>query len=217
MSINIKKKNITIAMAIVIGIVVIVVGIFFTRFILTNIKINDTENKLRKISAEELQDKIINKLEETEININMNNGKKKVITEFIDNYEDTNGFVTAIILYANESNLYNGEGVAIPVFKIEKDSTGYFKSIKYVYNSLNGIIKEAVESVFREEYNVNVLVENNDRYNEHFRTYGKEEGLEIVRTNEDFFKTIIMKITNEDIYNNYLSDIEYDIMTFGLK
>ena len=62
MSINIKKKNLIIVLVIAIAVVVIVAGIFLTRIILTNIDIKDTENRLRKISAEELQNKIIKEL-----------------------------------------------------------------------------------------------------------------------------------------------------------
>ena len=216
MSINIKKKHLTIVLGIVIGVVVIVAGIFLTRFILTNIEIKDTENKLRKISAEELQNKIIKELEETNININNTNGNFEIETVFTDTYNETDNFVTAMII-----RTYKGEyisGVALPCYKVEKDEQGYFKSITFLTgrDGVEGIVEEKVKKVLKEDYDIE-LTNGDMRYWERFTELYDDNG-EIKKCNidtssEDFWKEIYEDITNEEYYNN----TTLNMMTFGLE
>mgnify|MGYP001861100364 CR=1 FL=1 len=216
MSIKIKKKKLKILGIIILVIGVIIATVFLTRFILTNIKINNTEKELSQINAEELQTKIIEKLKETPMNINLSYGNQMIITEFVDNYEETNGYVTALILYTKGGNIYNSEGVAIPCFKIESDSNGNFKNIKYIYASFDSIVNEAVERVFKDEYNIDVVITNNARYNSHFRSSGFDNSLKIIRTNEDFLESVVKKITDEDDYDDTSDKMIDNIIAFGL-
>lgn len=216
MSIKIKKKKLKILGIIILVIGVIIATVFLTRFILTNIKINNTEKELSQINAEELQTKIIEKLKETPMNINLSYGNQMIITEFVDNYEETNGYVTALILYTKGGNIYNSEGVSIPCFKIESDSNGNFKNIKYIYASFDSIVNEAVERVFKDEYNIDVVITNNARYNSHFRSSGFDNSLKIIRTNEDFLESVVKKITDEDDYDDTSDKMIDNIIAFGL-
>lgn len=216
MSIKIKKRTLKILGIVILVVAVIIVAVFLTHFILTSIKINQTEKKLSQINAEELQTKIIEKLKETPMNINLSYGNQMIMTEFVDNYEDTNGYVTALILYTKGTNIYNGEGVAIPCFKIESDSNGNFKDIKYIYASFDSIVNEAVERVFKDEYNIDVVITNNARYNSHFRSFSFDNSLKIIRTNEDFLESVVKKITDEDDYDDTSDKTIDNIMTFGL-
>ncbi len=193
---SIKKKTIKIIVGIIVAIAVIVGGIFAFQFISTNMKIKDTEEKLSQINAEELQSKLIKELESTSLNVQVNNGNQFVITEFVDNGK---GYISASICLVRGKNI---DVVGIPCFHIERDNNGKFKNITYLENGfeIENIVGNAVRKVFKNEYDVNIIEENDSGYNSHFRQITQMQ--EITYTDTAFWETIYQKITGDIPYNN---------------
>ena len=176
MSINIKKKNLKIV-GIVIGIIIILVGLFFlVQTISTNIKISETKEKLSQINAEELKTKLIEELEKTDLNVDLTLDSMFVDTIVTEGEDELEGF-TVMSIMAFKNNKVAG-AVEIPCFKIESDSNGNFKNIEYVYTRpLNThIIAETVENVFKNTYNIDFTIENNSKYNTTFNQFFVNEG-----------------------------------------
>lgn len=225
MLISIKKKNIAIAMAIVISIIVIVVGIFLTRFILTNIKIKETENKLKAIDTKELQTKLIEELNNTKLNINIdgtNLNNMYVITIFNEgiHFKD---YITATITCWRNSTIVSA--IEVPCFKITSDSNGKFKNIEYtdfLFNETQ-VIKEVVEKVFENDYGID-LEEINKNTNIREKFY-KEKSYEYTNKGnvyvdgDNFFIAVLNKVANMNIeYGENIEQFkEYKTKTFGLE
>lgn len=207
MSIKIKKNAIKIVVIVILVIIFIVGGIFLSQFISTDRKINVAENNLEQIKVEELEEKIIKELENSELNINTSNGNQVVMTQFTDNND---GFVTAIIMAVNRNNIYNGDGLSIPCFKIESDENGNFKNITYLENGdLEDVVAEAVSKVFKRDYNVDIIIDGNSRYNSNFRRVADTQ--EVETTSDNFWNIIYKRITDKEPFETTLYTI-----TFGL-
>lgn len=222
MLISIKKKNIAIAMAIVIGIIVIVVGIFLTRFILTNIEIKETENKLKAIDTKELQTKLIEELNNTKLNINIdgtNLNNMYVITIFNEgiHFKD---YITATITCWRNSTIVSA--IEVPCFKITSDNNGKFKNIEYLYTYMGSgheyEIGKIVQSVFKNDYNININT-NNKKYNNRFYKAMFTHDGKIYYTDEDFYKVVVEEVTGNNIeYDNMLDyRSEYTTQIFGVE
>lgn len=217
MSINIKKKNLKIA-GIVIGIIIILVGLFFlVKTISTNIKISETKEKLSQINAEELKTKLIEELEKTDLNVDLTLDSMFVDTIVTEGEDELEGF-TVMSIMAFKNNKVAG-AVEIPCFKIESDSNGNFKNIEYVYTRpLNThIIAETIENVFRNTYNIDFTIENNSKYNTTFNQFFVNEGT-ITTVNDDFFLAIVSRINNTEYEDYSLVEkyTEYETAKFGL-
>lgn len=208
MSIKIKKNAIKIVVIVILVIIFIVGGIFLSQFISTNNQINLAKKNLEQINAEELKEKITEELKNSELNINTSNGNQFVMTQFTD---DTNGFVSAIIMLVDKKyGDGDGDGVAIPCFRVESNKDGNFKSITYLENSdLGNIVEEAIRKVFKNEYNVDILIDGNSRYNGNFRKIADNQEAQI--TDNYFWNTIYKRITNKEP-----SDTTLCFITFGL-
>ena len=130
MSIKIKKKTLKIV-GIVIGIIIIIIGLFFLiQTISTNMKISETEEKLSQINAEELNSKLIEELEKTDLNVDLTLDTMFVDTIFSEGEDELEGFTVMSIIAFKNNNVIGG--IEIPCFKIESDSNGNFKNIEYV-------------------------------------------------------------------------------------
>lgn len=201
---SIKKNVIKIIIGIIVAIAVIVGGIFAFKFISTNMKIKEAEEKLSQINVEELQTKLIKELESTPLNRNDNSYS----TEFVKN---KNGFVVANIVFTNERENFSAT-VKIPCFKIESYSNGKFKSITYWENDeLLETVKEKIEKVFASEYGVDLLINGNSMYNRHFRMIGESQNIEI--TDEMSWAILYYEITEETPYGK--KEL-YPAIIFGL-
>ena len=96
----------------------------------------------------------------------------------------------------------NIDVVGIPCFHIERDNNGKFKNITYLENGfeIENIVGNAVRKVFKNEYDVNIIEENDSGYNSHFRQITQMQ--EITYTDTAFWETIYQKITGDIPYNN---------------
>ena len=207
LSIKIKKNVIKFVVIIILLIILTIGGIFLSQFISANSKIKVAKENLQQIKVEELEEKIIKELEKSELNINTSNGNQVVMTQFTDNKDE---FVTAIITITNRNNIYNGEGVAIPCFKIESDKNGNFKNITYLENGyLENVVSEVIRNVFKNEYNVDIIIDGNSRYNGNFRRAADTQ--EVTKTSDDFWNVIYKRITDREPIETTLYTI-----TFGL-
>ncbi len=217
MSINIKKKNLKIV-GIVIGIIIILVGLFFlVQTISTNMKINETKEKLSQINAEELKTKLIEELEKTDLNVDLTLDSMFVDTIVTEGEGELEGF-TVMSIMAFKNNKVAG-AVEIPCFKIESDSNGNFKNIEYVAHRVldSNIIEQTIEDVFKYSYNIDLKISDNIKYNSTFNMGLVNKGT-IKTLNNDFFLAIVNRINDTD-YEDYsaVEDYkEYETAKFGL-
>ncbi len=216
MSIKIKKKLVktTIIILLLIIVVLSIVALIIGSYYFVKIK-NAEKRRIQKfseISVEELKEKIIEELKNTELNLeftlfegteneisvvtDINEPKKGVIKE-IDDY------VCAIVYVSKQDELH---GVVIPCFKLEEDN-GKLKSITYLIDeNVGSIVNESVEKVFRKEYGIDLL-----NYYQWEKTNSKT--LEILSTDSSnkLIELVCKRITGEDIKDNTLQTITYDI------
>lgn len=153
MSINIKRRTIKIVIAIIVLILAIVGGIYATQIIITNNKISATAEKLKEINVSELENKIIERLKETDLYVEEDTGELFVGTMIGEGTEIKDYITVAYIAIKNG----NGIGaVEVPVFKINTDSHGKFKNIEYLaYETWNkGIVEKTIKNIFKEEYDI---------------------------------------------------------------
>ena len=106
-----------------------------------SIAINNTKDILSNINAKEMQEEIIDRLKDSKINVNTSSIKTEIeafqeadediikACTYSSNNDSEKDFVYAFIIDEKEENV-----VAIPLFRIESDSNGYFKNIEYVSN-----------------------------------------------------------------------------------
>ncbi len=205
MKVSVKKKTIKIIIAIILIIAIIAVGIIATKTIINNKEIKQTEEKLNQINAEELEKKLIEELKETQIYLNVKNEDTLIGTEF----ENIDGFITAKVTVI-EVGKEDINSVEIPCFKIESNN-GKFKNISYFINTqgIEKTIQETVENTFQKEYNIDLLLKDNNSYNRHFRKSGQSKKIE--STDNDSFKLVYELITNEEIPRNSM----YGSIIFG--
>lgn len=131
-----------------------------------SIAINNTKDILSNINAKEMQEEIIDRLKDSKINVNTSSIKTEIeafqeadediikACTYSSNNDSEKDFVYAFIIDEKEENV-----VAIPLFRIESDSNGYFKNIEYVSNWF---------------YNINILEKINDVLK---TNYGLEKGM----------------------------------------
>lgn len=225
MSNEIKKKNIKIVIAIVILIIVIILGICLVPLISSSIVIKETQEKLRNINAEELQNQIIAELEHSDLNIDMTADSIKIET-VIDEGIRFKGYTTAKI-----GCLQNGTVVGvmeIPCFKINSDNNGKFKSIEYTQEFMKkSIIDDVVRKIFKNNYDLENFdeIRGSKKYRERFNANGTSG--EIYCSDNEFF-IIILKRLKKGFNNysvndyNYHKDLfdglkKYQTTTFGLE
>lgn len=168
-----KKKTlkmIKIIITVIIAIAVIVGAIFLIKEISDNIKIKQEENKLQQINSEELQEKIIKKLEadyrfitpRTIIgNQNMINNElfDFAMIFFVDenkNIENPENFVFAFHEGKKGNNYDEDCQLAVPLFKIESDENGKFKNIIFNVSDdwYGSAIANIIRDVFETEYGI---------------------------------------------------------------
>lgn len=218
MSIKIKKKTLKIV-GIVIEIIIIIVGLFFLiQAISTNMKIRKTEEKLSQINAEELKSKLIEKLEKTDLNVDLTLDTMFVDTIFTEGKEELEGFTVMSIIAFKNNNVIGG--IEIPCFKIESDSNGNFKNIEYVEHRVldTNIIEQIVEDVFKYSYNIDLKIIGNIKYNSTFNRGLVNKGT-VKTLSNDFFLAIVNRINDTD-YEDYslVEDYkEYETAKFGLN
>lgn len=227
MEIKLNKKK-TIKTIVIVAIIAILVagGIFIGKIIKENSEIKEAQNKISLIKAEELQNEIINALGKTKLNLNT--GKYTTICKDTFNIEETgyknkelmenlNGFVVAGIM---KNDNYSQGIVIIPLFKIESDNKGYVKNIAYIYTTANNyeiseIIKNTIESVLKEKYDINTMIRGNSKYNIKYNSVLRNlnNKTEIIFTSRDCFLDVLNKICG---YENKYLGTTLNINTFGL-
>lgn len=77
------KKIMKIIIVIIVVIALIAGGIFTAKAISANMIINETKEKLSKIDAKELENKIIERLEKSPLNVNTGTTKTEVSSKYI--------------------------------------------------------------------------------------------------------------------------------------
>lgn len=234
MEVKINKKRTIKVVIILVAIILIGIGGYY---VLNNIKmdneINETEQKIRNIDASELQDKLINAFKKTNINLQGNGyvtafGEAKDLTMMINDNETLSkeylgDFICAGFLISDKSE----NGIAVfPLFKIESDSNGKVKNILYldistkVY-SFSDLVKNTVEQVLKDNYNIDTVIRENSKYNikyygtsrgyasgssiGNYKAYKLSEKLSIYGTSDAIIKKVINKIVGfEDYYGSEL-------------
>ena len=142
-----KKKVIIIITVILVLIALIVGGILVANTIITNNQAKELEEKLSEIDVEELEEKLIEKLEKTTINVNKSTqnsmgdtiGIETIFLSTRGMYDDMNegenieAYKDYVMAFGRA--VKNGEysmQYMFPCFKIETDKNGDFKSITYL-------------------------------------------------------------------------------------
>lgn len=170
-----KKKVIIIITVILVLIALIVGGILIANTIIANNQAKELEEKLSEIDVEELEEKLIEKLEKTTINVNKSTQNSSgdtigVETMFLSTrsmYDDINegenieAYKDYVMAFG--WGVKNGEysmQYMFPCFKIETDKNGDFESITYLYSedkdTIEYIVKKTVEKYFEEEYDIEI-------------------------------------------------------------
>lgn len=217
MSINIKKKNLKIV-GIVIGIIIILVGLFFLiKTISTNMKINETKEKLSQINAEELKTKLIEELEKTDLNVDFELDTMSVDTIVTEGEDELEGF-TVMSIMAFKNNKVVG-AVEIPCFKIESDNNGKLKNIEYIQAKImkSVSISEIVRDVFKNSYNIEVWIDNNSKYNRSFNIKSVNKGT-MKTANDEFFLALASRVNGAEFtrYSDVKDFKNYETAKFGL-
>lgn len=220
-----KSKLLFIVIAVVL-IAVIVLGIFGTKFIKTEIQISQTEEKLANINSEELQKQIIEELEHTNLNINITANPLYIYTYFEEGVK-FEGYITAKIGCVQNNNVIGL--IEIPCFKINSDSNGKFISIEYNKNLFG--IKQAVVETFKTKYDIDFTIVGNEKYcnrfNEEVSKSGETNSGEIYCSDNEFF-IMVLKRYDESYKNFSVNDYDsnkdffdnlkiYQTTTFGLE
>lgn len=229
MAVNNKKKTIIIVVVAVIVIAIVVAVLL--GIVIPTIKTNQTKERLSQIDAKELQTKIINKLENSPLNINTEttktefrilDGNKTSLEAIIeacydveDIYnEQTIGktldkpyqyFISAFITNTENDSI----GVAIPCFSIQSDSNGNLKSIEcmesiYECAFIEKIIKYEIKNVLETEYDIDTSVISDLRYeNDKDISFTKNtEKINLKYNNEEFLINTFETISN-NMSNEY--------------
>lgn len=219
MAIKNKKKIAVIVLVLLVFVALIVAGVIVNNKAKnnkeTNNLIKDTEEKLADINAKELEEKIIEKLKNSDLNIIKQVDNLGLMTIFGDgvNFED---YITASMVCYKEDEIIGA--VEIPCFKIESDN-GKFKNIEYTDFVLDeNIIDEVIKEVFKEEYDIDIQILGNSKYNEYFNDIKSGEG-EIYYYDDNFFLSIYSIVSGIEVeYGDavYSPMLSYNMKTFGL-
>lgn len=168
----IKKKSIKVIISIIAVLLIIAIIALIVGVVLPNVKRNQIKNKLSQINAEDLQEKMIQEIEKTELNINTEKLSTTIGTfEMAEKSNETKNidklFANAELYYAltgNTNDFKNyvfayiigedNELVIIPCFKIESDSNGNFKSIKCKWSKISHKVTNIFLDVLEKDYGI---------------------------------------------------------------
>lgn len=219
-----KKKIITILIALIVLILIIILGILA----IPSIKIKSASKKLSNINTQELQQKIIERLEKSPLNVNNEttktefrtlDGTKTELEKIIEmGYEVADAYNNNVLNNGKKEDrpyeefisayIYNKEknsiGVAIPCFFIESDDNGNVKRIEYWddYNDcmfIGAIIQQEIENVLKMDYNIDTKVINNLIY----KGYKKNRNINFERS----YRRIRMNYNNEEFLEDTFKTI----------
>lgn len=191
--------------------------------ILVSKSISNTKKILSNIEAKEMQKEIIEKLKESEININTSSVKTQFelfqkadedilkACTYSSNDNNEKDFVYAFITDKKEEKC-----VAIPLFKIVSDSNGKFKTIEYISGRNwinNSIVDNAINEVLRTKYGLEKgMGYYGIRYQKKY--YGPMHEPKIIGNNKslkykdsDFAKEIIKEINTGNYVEYYYNDL----------
>lgn len=226
------KKAFKIIIAVIVVVAIIIGGIFAYKFISTNMKIKETEEKLSQINAEELEEKLIKELENNKLNVNTSNISTKICSweEITESKENDIPVMAIELFYATNKrdNPYeksisayitsnSKEIVAIPLFKIESDNSGRFKKIIYTEKALKEYnMTDTIKKVLKNEYDIDMFIEGNEKYNTRFNKIFNNKTSTIFATEKDLTKILneIQGSNNSSFPKSYK---EYSITEFGLE
>lgn len=232
MKIQVKKRNVIIAVAILL---VVIIGVVATIFVIPNMKISQTHKKLSEINAEELETKIIQKLETSPINVSTSS----ISTTFKVNNEEPSG---TGILYEASAKSYKfinisikgtiTEFISIDCCKIESNDNGTVKSIEFIEPSVNSgecdliaeIVYDTIKNVLETEYNIDTSIISSLRYKNNPKikfSFNKDEKT-IVMSDYEWGVTVLKTISNnsdksfnEKTYNNEVNDSLFERYYFN--
>lgn len=228
------KKAFKIIIAVIVIVAIIIGGIFAYKFISTNMKIKETEEKLSQINAEELETKLIKELEKSNFNVNTSHISTKICSwkEAGKSGDNDLPFTMAIELFysANkQDNPYeksisayitsnSKEIIAIPLFKIESDNNGKFKKIIYTEMALKEYytVTDTIKKVLKDDYDIDMFIEGNEKYNTRFNKIFNSKTSTIFATEKDLTK-ILNEIHNSNNSSYPKSYQEYSTTEFGLE
>lgn len=223
------RKTLKVIIAVIVVILLIVGGIFAYKFISNSMKIKNTEEKLSQINAQEFEDKLIEELKKTKLNVNTSNISTNICSwEEMSNLEQFVVIPIELFYSANkQDNPYeesisayitsNSEGtVAIPLFKIESDNNGKFKKITYTERALKeNIVPSVIEKVLKNEYDIDMLIVGNTEYNTRFNKLSNSDKGTIYCT-ENFLNEVLDKMQGRNNSSYVESYKEYSTTIFGL-
>ncbi len=147
-SVNKNIFKIVIAIIIIVAIAVVAVSV-----VLPMVQFNQMKDKLSQINTEELENKLIQELEKTKLNVGTVKGIKSVYIEKIDEY------ISVLVCGEKDFDL-----IKIPVLKVDSDNSGNFKGIEYipVFHFGDYIdIESLVFNVLENEFSIKGLNYNN--------------------------------------------------------
>lgn len=228
MQVKVNKKVFKTIIAVIIIIAIIVVGVFTSQLITTNIKIKETKEKLSQIDAKELESKLIGKLKDTKLYVEIDEGNIFVDTMFNEGitFKD---YITLSYLCIKNGNPIGV--VEIPCFRIISDSNGNFKSIEYTeyYFDSDNTIEKTIRNVFKDEYGIEFSMSwgwnefngnFNRKYNETFNVDKSTKKGNIYIYDDNFFIGILQKVAGINVFE-YGDRVdkelkEYRTTTFGI-
>lgn len=203
-----KKGKLKVFIILAIVFVVIAIGILGTIFVLSKAKSKDLEKKLSKIEANNIEQELIDELEDTSINVDINtknysNDSISIETMIISTRdfegESSNELLKEIRDYVvawgwGEKNGKPSPLYIIPCFKVESDSDGNLKSITYVYsedkNTIEYIIAKTVEKHLSEKYDIDVAKLDKSCIKDSANT-----GLRLIKSDEYITEYLVPYIT----------------------
>ena len=230
-----KKRLIIISITILVIIALVVIGIVIITKSSNNEKPEKIKETLSQINAEELQEKIIEKLKATPLNVNTKSIRTEFTSELLErgndgdairfyyslmfnNYSSEKDYVFAVYTDTNENDME----LAIPCFKIEADSNGKFKNIISPANNSGSFavgknVWNAVKGVLKDEYNIDI---SNYSLGNGITGLSNEKPIAVMNYEaDDFAKSVSDEIIkNTDIQYNYnaVRDFEISIQKFGI-
>lgn len=183
-----------------------------------SMSISNTKKILSNIKAEEMQEEIIERLKNSQININTSSLETQFeVFQEVDKdilkkcTHSTSDYKAKDFVFAFITDKEEEKGVAIPLFKIVSDSDGKFKNIEYVSGDewFNGyMVVDAINDVLKTEYGLEKgMGYYGMRYEEEY--YGPMHEPSIIGddyslkyTDSDFAKELIQKM-NKGNYEEY--------------
>ena len=222
MKIN-NKKSLIVIFAVIVIIILAFAGKNLCEIINTNIQINNTEEKLKKIDCDNLEKELIAELKGREINLNKTFYGKDLVLNLLDykNVEKNNiytfdteiskvssGWICATTTCKENNNIIGT--MQIPCFKIEKDSEGNFKNIKFFTGYYNPIDSNYIKEKFKTSYDIDFELfgwnNYNGKYINHFCHHSSEK-VEIEVDNDKVFEICMEAMTEKHWVGNKIGII----------